>query len=182
MATANRGGSARWTAEPPFEAEPETSFTTSHGPTSATSHGSSPVASRAAPETPGRARSLYGKWRAWRKGRPFVGALLAILAGIEILVLYTAPLPVFIHFGVVNLIGDAVPIVIILCGLMLWFAPQPRAFYASLILLLSLASFLTSNLGGFVLGMLVGLVGGSLALSWTPDKGPKRSKKAAEAQ
>ena len=88
----------------------------------------------------------------------------------------------FIHFGVVNLIGDAVPIVIILCGLMLWFAPQPRAFYASLILLLSLASFLTSNLGGFVLGMLVGLVGGSLALSWTPDKGPKRSKKAAEAQ
>jgi len=27
----------------------------------------------------------------------------------------------------------------------------------------------------------LGLIGGSLALSWSPDKGPKRSKKAAEA-
>ena len=42
-------------------------------------------------------------------------------------------------------------------------------------------SWLTSNLGGFIIGMLLGLFGGSLALSWSPDKGPKRSKKAAVA-
>jgi hypothetical protein len=77
---------------------------------------------------------------------------------------------VVVHFGIVGLIGFAVPILMILCGMMLWFAPHPRAFYASLILLLSLASWLTSNLGGFFLGMLVGLVGGSLALSWSPTK------------
>jgi hypothetical protein len=137
----------------------------------------SSVASHAAPAKPG----LYRRWRAWRKSRPFVGALLAILAGTEILLAYSAPLPVAIHFGFRNLMGFAVPILMILCGLMLWFAPAPRAFYAILIILTSLASWLTSNLGGFFLGMLLGILGGSLALSWSPDKGPKRSKKAAEA-
>src|SRR5262249_25875710 len=141
------------------------------------SHAASSVASHAAPAKPG----LYARWRAWQKSRPFVGALLAIAAGTEILVAYSAPLPVAIHFGFRNLMGFALPILMILCGLMLWFAPHPRAFYAILILLSSLASWLTSNLGGFFLGMLLGLIGGSLALSWSPDKGPKGSKKAAEA-
>jgi hypothetical protein len=124
---------------------------------------------------------LYGKWRTWKRGRPFTGALLAILAGTEILLAYSAPLPVVLHFGIVSLLGFAVPIVMILCGIMLWFAPHPRAFYASLIILLSLASWITSNLGGFILGMLVGLVGGSLALSWSPNKPPKKTKAKAAA-
>lgn len=171
MTTANRGGSARWTAEPPFESEPTTASAEGGLPAA------SSVASHAAPAKPG----LYRRWRAWRKSRPFVGALLAILAGTEILLAYSAPLPVAIHFGFRNLMGFAVPILMILCGLMLWFAPAPRAFYAILIILTSLASWLTSNLGGFFLGMLLGIIGGSLALSWSPDKGPKRSKKAAEA-
>jgi hypothetical protein len=172
VTTANRGGSARWTAEPPFESEPTTESS------SVGSHATSSVASHAAPAKPGRARSVYGRWRAWRKSRPFVGALLG---GTEILLAISAPLPVVIHFGVSNLIGFALPILMILCGLMLWFAPHPRAFYAMLILLSSLATWLTSNFGGFFLGMLLGIIGGSLALSWSPDKGPKRSKKAAEA-
>jgi hypothetical protein len=37
-------------------------------------------------------------------------------------------------------------------------------------ILFALASFLTSNLGGFLLGMLRGLVGGSLAVGWDVDK------------
>ena len=171
MTTANRGGSARWTAEPPFESEPTTESS------GVGSHAASSVASHAAPAKPG----LYARWRAWRKSRPFLGALLAILAGTEILLAYSAPLPVAIHFGFQNLMGFAVPILMILSGLMLWFAPHPRAFYAILILLTSLASWLTSNLGGFIIGMLLGLFGGSLALAWSPDKGPKRSKKAAGA-
>jgi hypothetical protein len=33
----------------------------------------------------------------------------------------------------------------------------------------SLASFLLSNLGGFVIGMLLGILGGSMAVGWVPD-------------
>ena len=67
-----------------------------------------------------------------------------------------------------------------LCGVLLLFAPNPRAFYASLILVLGLASWLTSNLGGFIIGMLQVLVGGALALSWTttPRK-PRRPRAVA---
>lgn len=35
-------------------------------------------------------------------------------------------------------------------------------------LVMSLATLITSNLGGFLLGLLLGLVGGSLAFAWNP--------------
>jgi Family of unknown function (DUF6114) len=154
----SNGGSARWTAEPPHLSTSEDQ--TVEAPSSAT------PTSHAAPSRP----SLYTRFRGWRRGRPFVGALLAIIGGAEILLTVSAPLPVVIHFGIVSLLGFAVPILMILCGLMLWFAPHPRAFYASLILLLSLASWITSNLGGFFIGLLIGIVGGSMALAWSPNK------------
>ena len=37
--------------------------------------------------------------------------------------------------------------------------------------LLSLASFVYSNLGGFLAGMILGLLGGMLAVAWTPTAG-----------
>ena len=86
---------------------------------------------------------------------------------------------VIIRIGLLGSLGIAVPVVMILCGLMLMFAPHPRLFYASLVLLLALASWITSNLGGYFLGMLFGIVGGSLALTWT-DK-PRTQTEDADA-
>jgi hypothetical protein len=122
--------------------------------------------------------SAWRAFRAWRRRRPFWGAVLAILGGVEIFLTETAPISVVVHFGLVGQIGFAVPILVVLCGVLLLFAPNPRAFYASLILVLGLASWLTSNLGGFFLGMLLVLVGGALALSWTttPRSKPRRAK------
>src|SRR4029453_9513167 len=109
------------------------------------------------------------RFRTWRRTRPFWGALFAILGGAEILLTELAPLPVVIHIGLIGLVGFAVPVLMMLCGLMLWVAPHPRLFYASLILLLSLTSWILSNLGGFILGMVLGIVGGALALTWTSE-------------
>jgi uncharacterized protein DUF6114 len=108
--------------------------------------------------------------------------VLAILGGVEIFYTETAPISVVVHFGLVGQLGFAVPILVVLCGVLLLFEPQPRAFYASLILLLGLASWLTSNLGGFFLGMLLVLIGGALALSWTtaPKKARRGPTDAAE--
>ena len=36
--------------------------------------------------------------------------------------------------------------------------------------MLALASWLTSNLGGFVFGLIIGVVGSALAFAWSPDK------------
>jgi Family of unknown function (DUF6114) len=107
-------------------------------------------------------------WRHWRRSRPFWGGLLITLGGAEILTSERAPLRVVLHFGVGGLAGLLVPVIMVICGLLLLFNPQQRLFYSILAVLMSLASWATSNLGGFLVGMILGLVGGSLAFAWTP--------------
>jgi uncharacterized protein DUF6114 len=53
-----------------------------------------------------------------------------------------------------------------LMALVMWFQPHLRVIAGVSTILFALASFLTSNLGGFLLGMLLGLIGGSLAVAW----------------
>ncbi|MEU7933387.1 DUF6114 domain-containing protein [Micromonospora echinofusca] len=116
------------------------------------------------------ARRPGGRWRRWRRGRPFTAGVLVALAGVEMLVTLRAPLGVLLHVGPQGLAAYLVPAVLVLCGVLLIATPQQRVFYAVLSLLLGLVSWLTSNLGGFLIGMLLALVGGALAFAWTPDK------------
>ena len=44
--------------------------------------------------------------------------------------------------------------------------------YSIIAMLLSAASWIMSNLGGFILGMILSLVGCALAFAWTPLPGP----------
>jgi len=113
-------------------------------------------------------------WRHWRRSRPFWGGLLVLLAAAEILVTERVPLRVILHLGPEGLAGYLLPIVMAVCGFLLWFNPQQRLFYSVLAVLLSLGTWITSNLGGFILGLVLGVVGGSLAFGWTP-RGPAGS-------
>ena len=45
----------------------------------------------------------------------------------------------------------------------------------------ALGTWLTSNLGGFLLGMLLALVGGALAFGWTLDEGPRQPDRVESA-
>jgi hypothetical protein len=119
-------------------------------------------------------------WRRWRTSRPFWGALLICLSGAEILLAVKAPLPVVLHVGMQGLVGYLVPVIILLCGVLLFVSPGQRLFYSAIAAICALASWVTSNLGGFVLGMLLGLVGSALAFAWAPD-GKKRKPPATPA-
>ena len=81
------------------------------------------------------------------------------------------PLQVVIHIGAQGLAGYLVPVMMLLCGILLWFNPGQRAFNSVFAMVLALLSWITSNLGGFFIGMLLGLVGGALAFAWTPGSG-----------
>jgi hypothetical protein len=98
-----------------------------------------------------------------------------LLGGSAILLSERAPLPLIVHIGIQGLAGYLVPAVLVLCGLLLWFNPGQRVFYSLLSVLLALSSWITSNLGGFFVGMLLGVLGGSLAFAWQPrDNTPSR--------
>jgi hypothetical protein len=113
------------------------------------------------------ARSPF--WQ-WRHARPFWGGLFVFLGGTEIFLTVKAPLPVVVHVGMQGFIGYLLPILLALLGLLIIFSPAQRLFYSLVAAVLALASWLTSNLGGFVVGLLLALVGSALTFAWSPDK------------
>ncbi|MEV4347131.1 DUF6114 domain-containing protein [Actinoplanes sp. NPDC049596] len=104
----------------------------------------------------------------WRHARPFWGGLLVTLAGAEILLTVKAPLPIVVHVGMQGLAGFLVPMVLLLCGVLLLANPAQRLFYSLVAAGLSLGAWITSNLGGFFIGLLLGLIGSALAFAWAP--------------
>jgi len=118
------------------------------------------------------------RFRVWRGHRPFAGGVLLVLGGAEILVTMKAPLPVILHVGMQGLAGYLLPTLMVLCGLLILFNPTQRLFYSIIAILLSLGTWVTSNIGGFVVGLLLGAVGSSLAFGWLPDQEPRKSRRA----
>ncbi|MER5431439.1 DUF6114 domain-containing protein [Streptomyces sp. NPDC002588] len=125
--------------------------------------------------------SRAGQWRSafrtWRGRRPFVGGVLLTLGGGEILLTMKAPLPVILHIGMQGLAGYLLPALMMVCGLLILFNPSQRLFYSVIAVLLSLGTWLTSNLGGFMVGLLLGVVGSCVTFGWLPDQEPRVSRR-----
>jgi hypothetical protein len=113
---------------------------------------------------------IWRAWRHWRRSRPFWGGLLVLLGAAEILLTERVPLRVVLHLGPEGIAGYLLPAIMVVCGFLLWFNPEQRLFYSVLAVLLSLGTWITSNLGGFILGMLLGVVGASLSFGWQPRR------------
>lgn len=111
---------------------------------------------------------IWRRWRGWRRGRPFWGGLLTVLAGTEIAVIPLAPLKVMLHQGTAGLPTVVLGLVMVVLGLSAWFGPQYRGLAGVLTVLLAAAALVLSNLGGFMIGTLLGVVGGALIFAWRP--------------
>ncbi|MEU4324223.1 DUF6114 domain-containing protein [Nonomuraea dietziae] len=111
--------------------------------------------------------------KSWRRSRPFWSGLLIVLAGAELLsVPFTLDaLSVAILFGTVGA-TYLIALVMMIAGVLVWLQPGQRVFLGLVAVLLSMASFVYSNLGGFLIGMSMGLLGGTLAIAWTPVSRP----------
>jgi hypothetical protein len=131
---------------------------------------------------PGRVHRARLAFRGWRRGRPFWGGLIVVLGAAEVLVTYRAPFGIIVHFGLYGLAGYLVPIVLALLGVLIIFDPAHRTFYSVLSVIAALGTWLTSNLGGFFIGMLLGLVGGSLAFGWQLGERPARADRAGHGR
>jgi len=111
---------------------------------------------------------IWRRWRGWRRGRPFWGGLLTVLAGAEIGVIPLAPMKVMLHQGTAGIPSVVLALIMVVLGLSAWFAPQYRGLAGIITVLLAAAALVLSNLGGFMIGTLLGVVGGALIFAWRP--------------
>ncbi len=112
------------------------------------------------------------RWRTWRRGRPFWGGLVTIAAGVEIAVIPLAPLKVMLHQGAAGVGSVLLGAVMIVMGLSAWFAPQYRSLAGILTAMVAAAALVLSNLGGFLIGTVAGVIGGGMLFGWQPDAPP----------
>lgn len=121
-------------------------------------------------------------FRTWRHRRPFWGGLLTILSGLQIFASTQLTIGnLQVRVGVEGLQSIVIPVVLVLAGLLIWFMPVHRVFYGVIALVVAVYSLIGVNLGGFVIGLLLGVVGGSLAIAWAPREGDIAATKGAGA-
>jgi len=114
--------------------------------------------------------TMWQRFRDWRRSRPFWGGLLTVLAGLEIF----GSMNMEINGGTITIGQEGfssylVVMVLVLCGVLSWFTPMQRHFYGILASLVAVYSLLGVNLGGFFIGMLLGIAGGGLIFAWNPE-------------
>ncbi|MFI6154350.1 DUF6114 domain-containing protein [Kitasatospora sp. NPDC051170] len=133
-----------------------------------------------APEPVAPAVAPHARKGDWRGRRPFWGGLLLTIGGGEVLFVMKMPLPLVLHIGMEGLAGLLVPALMLVCGLLILFNPAQRLFYSVIGVLASLGTWVTSNFGGFLLGMLLGVVGACLTFGWVPDQPLRRGRRRRE--
>lgn len=110
------------------------------------------------------------RFRAWRGSRPFWAGLYTMAGGVPIAYFPYANL----HLGNITLAMSTtagagsliIGVLLITLGLTIWYHQQVRVFAGVAAILLALISLPVANIGGFLMGFLLALFGGALALSW----------------
>ncbi|WP_274562132.1 DUF6114 domain-containing protein [Streptomyces spiramyceticus] len=112
------------------------------------------------------------RFRAWRGSRPFWAGLLTILGGVPIAWLPYAELQIgHLTLAMATTAGAGsliIGVLLVTLGLTMWYHHIVRVFAGVASILLALVSIPVSNLGGFLVGFLLALLGGALSISWAP--------------
>lgn len=75
-----------------------------------------------------------------------------------------------IALGAVGVLGLIFGAIVIISAYMLNSRPEQRSTWGSLIVLFSVLSIFGGAMGGFGIGLVLGLIGGILAITWKPTK------------
>ncbi|MFG1886124.1 DUF6114 domain-containing protein [Micromonospora sp. NPDC049102] len=119
----------------------------------------------------GRLGQAWRGFRRWRRSRPFWGGLFTILAGVEILGTTKVSLAgLTLQMGPTGFLSWLIPTILVTCGVLMWLSPAQRIFYAIVGAVTAVYSLIGVNLGGFFIGMVLGMVGSALGFAWVPVK------------
>ncbi|MGA5197920.1 DUF6114 domain-containing protein [Streptomyces exfoliatus] len=125
-------------------------------------------------DLPGRPGGARAAFRRWRRTRPFWATVWTGLGGFVIFFLPMAPLGKILQVGVGGIAGMAGGVVLMAMALLMLLLPGQRHSAGVIAVIAGVASFPLSNLGGLFVGMVLSVLGGSMAFAWLPEKPAKR--------
>ncbi|MFC9797441.1 DUF6114 domain-containing protein [Streptomyces sp. NPDC127584] len=138
-------------------------------------HARPPPRAGASRHPAGRTRGTRAAFRRWRRTRPFWATVWTALGGFVIFFLPMAPLGKILQVGVGGIAGMAGGVVLMAMALLMLFMPGQRHTAGVIAVIAGVASFPLSNLGGLFVGMVLSVLGGSMAFAWLPEKpAPRR--------
>lgn len=127
-------------------------------------------------------------FRRWRRGRPFFAGLSIALAGLDIYYWPHSSVGKMLSMGLPGISSIFISVFLVIFALTVWFYPTYRVFSGIAAIMLALLSLVATNLGGFFIGFLCGMLGGAFAVAWTPraeytaeTRRQRRKREAAEA-
>lgn len=121
-------------------------------------------------------------FRAFRGTRPFWGALWTILAGLWIVKVMSFPMVLVLNGGWDYSAGYVLGGGLVALGVMAAVAPIYKNLAGIGAFLLAIAAFPAANLGGFLIGSLLGIFGSSLIWSWGEKPAKQRSRPRAGSE
>lgn len=117
------------------------------------------------------------RWfRAFRRTRPFWGSVWLVLGGVVVVHFSRTPLTMVVGGGWSSSAGYILGGAMVMFGLVAVFSPLYRGLAGITGVLLGLAAFVAANLGGFLIGTVLAVVGGSMIWGWG-EKRPKRERR-----
>ena len=123
------------------------------------------ITTAARPETSATG-SRFGRWY---RSRPLIGGILIVVAGIEMVLSGQLDLgSIHIQVGIEGMQAMILPFALVTLGVLIIVMPVHRMFYGIMCLALSIYAVVGVNLGGFLIGTVLGLVGGIMCVSWMP--------------
>ena len=114
--------------------------------------------------------SVHG-FTTWRRRRPLIGGILLVLSGIEMFFSGQLDLGnIKIQMGFEGFQATVIPALMAVLGILIIVTPAQRMFFGIFALILAVYSLVGVNVGGFILGMLLGAVGGVIVVAWRPKE------------
>jgi hypothetical protein len=104
-----------------------------------------------------------------RRTRPFWGGIMLAAGGYFVMrPLLGGSWSFYTHMGTSSMIPVVLGLGMIAAAAVSVVTPAQRHFPAIIAMMLSVASLPLANLGGWIIGMLLGIVGSGLVFAWTP--------------
>jgi hypothetical protein len=129
-----------------------------------------------------RARRAHISFRRFRRTRPFWGCLVLALGGYFVLAPVVSSTSMTMQLGVGGVSGYILGGGMIAAAGVAVVMPQQRHFPAIMAMIFSVASLPLANLGGWLIGMLFGIIGSGLVFAWAPFTDEQLARIAARAQ